>query len=101
MLFKNYFLCVQMCSWCLWRSEAGFGFPGTGVTHGCELLSGFWESNPIPHEKQPVLLTASPSLQPLLHMFFFFLFEKFYLKDMLKYKIASEFMKKDVHNNTL
>lgn len=38
--------------------HGGIGFPGTGVTHGCELLSGFWELNPAPQKKQPVLLTA-------------------------------------------
>lgn len=36
---------------------------GTGVTDGCELPCGCWESNPGPLEKQPVLLTAAPSLQ--------------------------------------
>ena len=35
----------------------------TGVTDNCELPYGYWELNPGPLEKQPVLLTTEPSLQ--------------------------------------
>jgi hypothetical protein len=39
---------------------------------GCEPPCGFWDLNSGPSEKQPVLLTAEPSLQPLV-MFLLFL----------------------------
>jgi hypothetical protein len=34
------------------------------ITDGCELPCGCWELNPGPLEKQSVLLTHEPSLQP-------------------------------------
>ena len=40
------------------------GFPGTGVIAGHEPPCGRWELNLGPLEKQPVLLTTKPSLQP-------------------------------------
>jgi hypothetical protein len=40
---------------------------GTGITDSCDLLCGCWELNPGPLEEQPVLLTAEPSLQPLIN----------------------------------
>ena len=45
-----------------WTPEGGVGFPGTGVTDGCQLPFVFWESNPGPQKEQQVLLTAEPSL---------------------------------------
>ena len=38
----------------------------TGVTGGCESLHGCWEANPGPLQEQQALLTAEPSLQPLI-----------------------------------
>lgn len=37
---------------------------GTEVIVRCELLSGFWESNPGPLKKYPVLPRPEPSFQP-------------------------------------
>jgi hypothetical protein len=37
--------------------------PENGLTNGCDVLCGCWESNPSPLKKQPVLLTAEPSLK--------------------------------------
>ena len=56
-------MCMQVQ--CLQRPEEGVRFLGAEVTDGCELTYGCWDSNPSPVEKQPVLLTAEPSLQPL------------------------------------
>ena len=36
--------------------------PGTGVTDGHKLPSGFWELNQNPLEEQPVLLTTEPPI---------------------------------------
>lgn len=52
-------------AWFPQRPEEGVGSPGTGVTDGCQLPCGFWESNPDPQKEQPVLLTAGPSLHPV------------------------------------
>ena len=38
--------------------------PGTGVLDSYDLPCGCWELNSSPLEKQPVLLTTEPSLQP-------------------------------------
>lgn len=38
------FMCI-LCMQCLWRPEESSGFPWTGVTDGCELPCGYWESN--------------------------------------------------------
>ena len=40
--------------------------PWTWITDGCESPCGCWDLNPGPLEEQPVLLTAEPSLQPLM-----------------------------------
>lgn len=40
------------------------GLLGTTVAGSCELPYGCWELNPGHLEKQPVLVTAEPSLQP-------------------------------------
>ena len=45
--------------------EEGVGFPGTGVTDGCELLCRCGESNVTPLKEQQVLLTTEPSLYSL------------------------------------
>jgi hypothetical protein len=60
------FACVY--AWDMLRypnSRGGIRFPGTGVTDGCELSFGCWESNLDPLEEQPVPLTAEPSLHLL------------------------------------
>lgn len=33
----------HMHAWCPWKAEEGVGFPGTGVTDGCELPSECWD----------------------------------------------------------
>lgn len=40
------------------------GILRAGVTDGCELPRGCWEASPGPLEKQPVLLSMGPFLQP-------------------------------------
>jgi hypothetical protein len=42
----------------------GYWIPGAGVTDSCELLCGCWELNLGPLQKQPVLSTPEPALQP-------------------------------------
>ena len=54
-------LCIQ----CLQRPQEGFETLGTGVTDGCELPHGYWESNVSPLCKHPVLLTNKLSPQAL------------------------------------
>jgi hypothetical protein len=39
------------------------------ILDGCEPPFGCWELNSGPQEKQPVLLTSEPSLQPLISVF--------------------------------
>ena len=54
-------------AWCLWKPEEGFRSPGAGVIGSYEpttLL--FWDSNTGLLQEQQVLLTAEPSLQPML-----------------------------------
>lgn len=46
------------------KAEEGVGFPGTRVTGSCELLY-CWELNLGFLEKQPVLLTVEPLIQPI------------------------------------
>ena len=53
----------HLCPWCPWNPEEGVQLPRTGVTDGCELLCGCWETNPGPLQEQPLFLTAEPSLQ--------------------------------------
>jgi hypothetical protein len=50
----------HMCVYCPQRPEEGVRVPKTGVTDSCE----GWDSNLDPLDKQPVLVTAEPSLQP-------------------------------------
>lgn len=52
------------------------------LTDSCELSYGCWQLNPGPMEKQSLLLTADPSLQPmsLQLSFFFSFFHKHFLE---------------------
>lgn len=52
----------QVCICCLMRSEESMGFPRIGVTDGCKPQSGCRESNLVPLQEQPVLLTTALSL---------------------------------------
>jgi len=49
-----------MNDWCLWRPHEGVRSSGTGLTDGCELPYGCWESGPDSLPEHP---TAEPSLQ--------------------------------------
>ena len=60
--FTYFLFYVHQCFACMYVCE-GIRAPGTGVTDSCELPYGGWELNRGPLEKQPVLLTAEPSLQ--------------------------------------
>lgn len=51
-----------MHAWCLGSPKEGIESPGTGVTYNCE-PNGCRESNQDLLQKQPVFLTAEPSLQ--------------------------------------
>lgn len=44
--------------------KKSIGFPQTGVTDGCTPSCGCCDSNLLPLEEQPVLITTEPSLQP-------------------------------------
>jgi hypothetical protein len=44
------------------ETKEGVRFPWTGVTDGCELPCGCWESNPGPLQEQPMLLTTELAL---------------------------------------
>jgi hypothetical protein len=61
---------VYRCFACMYvngvlkRPNEGIRSPGAGVTDCGELPYGFWESNPGPLQKQPVLLATQPSPQP-------------------------------------
>lgn len=59
-LILFYVLRSHMSMHCIfpWRPEEGPRSSGTGVRDGCGPPSGFWESNPGPLEKQPVLATT-------------------------------------------
>lgn len=62
-----FFLHVCLCTLCmngLQRLEENIGATGTGVTDRCEPPCAFWELNPAPLEKEPVLLAAEPSSHP-------------------------------------
>lgn len=50
-------------AWCPPRPEGNAGSPGTRVI-GSRLPFGFWEPNLGPLQKQPLLLTTEPFLQP-------------------------------------
>ena len=71
----NYFMCMGICLsvylctvrvHCPKRSEEGVRSLGTGVTDGCELPCGCWESNR--SSGGTMLLTAEPSFQPLVYL---------------------------------
>ena len=53
-------MCISVASW---RTEEGDRSLGIGVTDGCELPCGCWQSNMSPLEEQPTLLAAEPSHQ--------------------------------------
>lgn len=59
---------------CPWKTEEGFGAPGTGITVGCEIPRGCWVLNLGPLQKQQVLFTAEPSFLPMLCFFSLSLF---------------------------
>jgi len=54
-------------AWCPQRPEEVVITPGAGVRGGCGPPSPYryWDLNPDPLEKQPVLLTTESLLQPL------------------------------------
>lgn len=61
------FLCMSVQdkhAWLTWRPEGVLALPGTGVTDGCKLLCGCWESNWVFCQSKQVLLTDEASLQP-------------------------------------
>lgn len=47
------FACMCICT-AMYRGQKSVLSPGTGVTDGCELLYGHWESNRDPLEEQSV-----------------------------------------------
>lgn len=53
----------HLCAWCPQMPQGGIKAPGTGVTDGCELPHGSWESNPDPQGEQTVSEPLS-HLQP-------------------------------------
>jgi hypothetical protein len=66
--FIFFILCIFVFSLhvCLGK---GVRFPGTGVEDSSELPDGCWEFNLGPLEKQLVLLTIEPYLQPPVCLF--------------------------------
>ena len=54
---------LYVCT-CLRKPEKGTGFPGAGITGGCELSGMGAGKKTYPLEKKPVLLTTESSLQP-------------------------------------
>jgi len=60
------FICMYICT-----PEKGIRFHRTTVIDGCEPPCGCWELNLGPLEKQSVLLTPEPSLQPSLSIFIY------------------------------
>jgi hypothetical protein len=55
-----------MCAWCHGGRERASDPLELELQEVMNILGGFWESNPGPLEKQPVLLNTEPSLQPLM-----------------------------------
>jgi hypothetical protein len=51
-------------AWHLQRLEVGIGSSGTGITGSGRMPCRYWKLNLDPLQKQPVLLTTKPSLQP-------------------------------------
>lgn len=66
---------MYICAPCVsqWRPEEGVDSLGPGVTDVCELPYKYLDLNMGPLEKQTVLLTAEPFLQPLLLLFKFYI----------------------------
>lgn len=66
-LFKLFY--VYECFACVYGTyggqKEGVGSPRIGITNGCELSCGCWESNPGPLGEQLMPLTPEPSLQSL------------------------------------
>lgn len=54
----------HMRAWCRDQKRVWNALELTGAIDGCELLHGCWESTLGPSERQPVLITAEPSLRP-------------------------------------
>lgn len=48
---------------CNGAPEESIEFPGTEVIDSQEPLCGYWEQNPVPLQKKPVILSTKPSLQ--------------------------------------
>ena len=46
------------------RSQEGFRFPGTIVTHGDTDAHDCWEPDPGPQEEPQIFLTTEPSFYP-------------------------------------
>lgn len=67
-VLPTYMYCT-ICVYYLQKSEKPVGSTGNGITDGCELLCGHWESNPSPLQEQQVFLTAEPPLKPLSFVF--------------------------------
>jgi len=40
-----------VCTWCLWRPEEGFRYPGNRIIDGCTQPCGCYPSNPGPLEE--------------------------------------------------
>lgn len=53
--------CTHVASGAMWRSEAGAGYPHTGVTDDYELPGRCLELNPGPLREQQVLYITEPS----------------------------------------
>lgn len=58
-VWLHVYLCT-MCMQCPRRPEESTGSPGAGVTGGCQMLCGCWESNWGSLKKRPVLLATTP-----------------------------------------
>jgi hypothetical protein len=51
---------------CLYRPEEGVRSPKAGVTNGCDLPYGCWQSNLSPLGEQSIILHTEASLEPCL-----------------------------------
>jgi hypothetical protein len=58
------------CAWYLQRPEESVLFPGTGVTHRCELLGGCWNLTPGPLQEPWTLSMHSSLMQSLFKVTF-------------------------------
>jgi hypothetical protein len=61
---------LHVNTWCLLRPEEGVKSPGTGFRDCCEPIGRCRELNRCFMGKQPVLLTAEPSLQTCAYFLF-------------------------------